>query len=242
MWTFGEQKCFLEALEKYGHENSGKEWLKIAQHIGTRSIGEVREHAGKYFVQLQEVQLHKPVSKRPKVISPSKSTKPSEALWTTHENLVFEHSLAAFNEASNKRWTQIATLISSKTANDVRDRYQKLAHDLSRIETGNHVTLVFESPNTQVAWKYPILTSAEGNLLREALHDIQKDSSPSPCATESINTAITLISSCSQEKTCQAPSFSKHSARNAVQAALQSAESENPAVLDALESALKINT
>lgn len=238
VWTYGEQKCFLEALEKYGHEDSGKEWSKIAQHIGTRSIREVREHAGRYFVQLQEVQLHQPVNKRSKAVAPAKSGKPSDALWSAHENFVFENSLAAYSETSTKRWNQIAAFIPSKSANDVRHRYQKLAHDISRIEAGDHVTLMFKSPNTQVAPKYPTLTSAEGNLLREALRDIH----PSQHEKESINTAVSLISSGSRAKANRRPSFSKSSARNAVQAALQSARSESPAILDALVSALEINT
>lgn len=35
-WTEEEHNLFLEALEKFGSGNSGMEWEKMAQHIGTR--------------------------------------------------------------------------------------------------------------------------------------------------------------------------------------------------------------
>jgi SHAQKYF class myb-like DNA-binding protein len=49
-WTKEEHEKFLEALKKHG-----KEWKKVAAHVGTRTVVQTRTHAQKYFQKLQKV-------------------------------------------------------------------------------------------------------------------------------------------------------------------------------------------
>ncbi|KAI8812666.1 hypothetical protein BJ742DRAFT_793256 [Cladochytrium replicatum] len=47
MYTEGENELFAEGLELYG-----REWGKVADHIGTRDVESVRSHAQKHFIRL----------------------------------------------------------------------------------------------------------------------------------------------------------------------------------------------
>ncbi len=47
-WTRREHVLFLEALALYG-----KDWIKVREHVATRTAGQVRSHAQKYFAGLQ---------------------------------------------------------------------------------------------------------------------------------------------------------------------------------------------
>eukprot|EP00026_Physarum_polycephalum_P000623 Phypoly_transcript_00624.p1 GENE.Phypoly_transcript_00624~~Phypoly_transcript_00624.p1 ORF type:complete len:724 (+),score=178.63 Phypoly_transcript_00624:157-2328(+) len=44
VWSADEQKLFREAIDKFG-----KDYRKVQIHVGTRTIGQVRSHAQKYF-------------------------------------------------------------------------------------------------------------------------------------------------------------------------------------------------
>ena len=45
-WTQEEHKSFIEAVNTYG-----KNWRKVANHIGTRNPTQVRSHAQKHFLR-----------------------------------------------------------------------------------------------------------------------------------------------------------------------------------------------
>lgn len=51
-WHRDEHSRFIQALETYGHEQSGDEWTKITGFVQTRSIDEVRQHGRQYLQQL----------------------------------------------------------------------------------------------------------------------------------------------------------------------------------------------
>lgn len=48
-WTHEEHARFLKAIRLYG-----KDWKKIEKFVGTRSGSQVRSHAQKYFLKLEE--------------------------------------------------------------------------------------------------------------------------------------------------------------------------------------------
>lgn len=47
-WSAAEHDIFVHAYEEHG-----KDWKKIAELVGTRTISQVRSHAQKYFMKLQ---------------------------------------------------------------------------------------------------------------------------------------------------------------------------------------------
>ncbi|KAJ8607429.1 hypothetical protein CTAYLR_009990 [Chrysophaeum taylorii] len=49
-WSMAEHKRFVEGLEKFGR----RKWIRIAQHVGTRTVIQVRSHAQKYFKKLRK--------------------------------------------------------------------------------------------------------------------------------------------------------------------------------------------
>lgn len=49
-WTQEEHQKFLVAIEMYGK----KDLKSIAQHVGSRSIAQVRTHAQKYFAKIEK--------------------------------------------------------------------------------------------------------------------------------------------------------------------------------------------
>ncbi|TYZ62115.1 hypothetical protein PybrP1_012102 [[Pythium] brassicae (nom. inval.)] len=55
-WQLDEHERFMQALEAFGRERSGDEWLKIAAFVRTRSPEEVRHHGRCYLHQLVQLQ------------------------------------------------------------------------------------------------------------------------------------------------------------------------------------------
>jgi len=48
-WSAQEHTRFVEGLEKHGR----RKWIRIAEHVGTRTVIQVRSHAQKYFKKLR---------------------------------------------------------------------------------------------------------------------------------------------------------------------------------------------
>lgn len=48
-----EHKRFVEGLRKFGR----RKWIRIAQHVGTRTVIQVRSHAQKYFKKLRKEEM-----------------------------------------------------------------------------------------------------------------------------------------------------------------------------------------
>ena len=47
-WTEDEHKLFVEAVRKFG-----KDWQKIAEHVGTRRRDQIQSHAGVFTKQVK---------------------------------------------------------------------------------------------------------------------------------------------------------------------------------------------
>lgn len=52
LWSNHEHQLFLESLKLYE-----RDWKKIADHIGTKSVIQIRSHAQKYFIKMQKLGL-----------------------------------------------------------------------------------------------------------------------------------------------------------------------------------------
>jgi len=50
-WSNEEHRRFLEALEMYG-----RDWMKITQHVESKSRVQVRSHAQKHFLKMEKMQ------------------------------------------------------------------------------------------------------------------------------------------------------------------------------------------
>ncbi|KAL5981771.1 hypothetical protein ACLOJK_015835 [Asimina triloba] len=56
--------------------------------------------------------------------------------WTLKQNKDFERAIAIFDEGTPERWEKVASMVAGKTPEDVRRHYNRLLHDLKRIECG----------------------------------------------------------------------------------------------------------
>ena len=50
-WSKGEHDLFLQALHEHG-----RNWKKVAEVVGSRTVSQVRSHAQKYFLKLERHQ------------------------------------------------------------------------------------------------------------------------------------------------------------------------------------------
>jgi len=153
-WTEEEHNLFLEALEQFGNGNSGMEWNKMAQHIGTRNYNEVKLHAHKYFLKLQ---AKKASNNQTNGTVPQQRT----ARWTMEEDIIFEGSLAACLRGSSKASplergkdfaVEISKALPGKTALEIKERIRLLVADIANIEAGKSVVMayhgMFQEKNT----------------------------------------------------------------------------------------------
>jgi len=152
-WTEEEHNLFLEALEQFGNGNSGLEWNKMAQHIGTRNYNEVKLHAHKYFLKLQ--------AKKASHNHTNGTVQQRTARWTMEEDIIFEGSLAACLRGSSKASPlergkdfaiEISKALPGKTALEIKERIRLLVADIANIEAGKSVVMayhgMFQEKNT----------------------------------------------------------------------------------------------
>ncbi len=119
------------------------EWQQIARHVGTRTYNEIKLHAHKYFIKLQQAtQQRKAAGVANDGEIPADL---DDGNWTFTEDLIFENALARYDESTNGRWETISKLLVGKTTDDVRKRYQKLLFDIARIENGEDIELAYKS-------------------------------------------------------------------------------------------------
>lgn len=132
-----EHGVFIDALERFGSNNSGSEWQKIADTVGDRTVTEVQLHSHQYFLRLQAMTQGDYCAPIP------------DGEWTMSDDAAFETALASYEEGDSKRWAKIAAKIPGKTEADVKLRYQRLLNDLWRIEAGQQVTVRYSGYGTR---------------------------------------------------------------------------------------------
>ena len=64
--------------------------------------------------------------------------------WSAQEDKFFESCLSSFEEGDPARWEKIAKLMPGRTSVEIRSRYQRLLLDVSRIEAGETVSLLYK--------------------------------------------------------------------------------------------------
>lgn len=80
-WSPEEHQSFLRAYEIHG-----KNWRKVAEAVGTRTITQVRSHAQKYFLKLKRHALKAQMARRPAIIPPADSTIPTDERTLAYQN------------------------------------------------------------------------------------------------------------------------------------------------------------
>eukprot|EP00617_Octactis_speculum_P004727 CAMPEP_0185781590 /NCGR_PEP_ID=MMETSP1174-20130828/102976_1 /TAXON_ID=35687 /ORGANISM="Dictyocha speculum, Strain CCMP1381" /LENGTH=171 /DNA_ID=CAMNT_0028471639 /DNA_START=12 /DNA_END=527 /DNA_ORIENTATION=+ len=130
-FTSEEHQSFTSSLHKIDGSFEGDEWEKISRTLESRSSKEVMIHAYRYLVALQAMV--------PRDVVHSLSEELTGDLWSLEEELIFEQSIAVFQEDDPKRWEKIASLFPKKNAQEVELRYQNLLFDINRIQLGEHV-------------------------------------------------------------------------------------------------------
>ncbi|XP_006365108.1 transcription factor RADIALIS [Solanum tuberosum] len=61
----------------------------------------------------------------------------SSVTWTLQQNKAFERALAVYDKDAPDRWSNVARAIGgNKTAEDVKQHYEVLLHDIKFIESG----------------------------------------------------------------------------------------------------------
>eukprot|EP00903_Cladosiphon_okamuranus_P013239 g12344.t1 len=135
-----EHSSFLDAMELYGQESTGREWEKITEAVGNgRTVQDVRMHAHEYFVNLQMVTQMEPDNR----VLGSKMKRDD---WTFEQDMVFEHAMAEFEETDPLRWLKVASLLPGKNHEDVRYRYQRLVYDVHKIENAMPMEVKYKAP------------------------------------------------------------------------------------------------
>ncbi|GLE05298.1 hypothetical protein PINS_up014311 [Pythium insidiosum] len=135
-WSQQEHERFLSALEKYGCGQSTSVfavWHAIAAAVGTRTLQEVNAHANWYYQQLQTVNAER----RKEYLAMQQV----DTRWTIEEDATLEALLAQHCDGVTYPWERMAARMPGKSAQDLRERYQKLCYDVARIEAGQHVTM-----------------------------------------------------------------------------------------------------
>ncbi|PHU17272.1 Transcription factor DIVARICATA [Capsicum chinense] len=62
--------------------------------------------------------------------------KSRSSIWSREQDIAFENALATYPEDSADRWEKIAGDVSGKTLEEVKNHYEILVDDVSRIESG----------------------------------------------------------------------------------------------------------
>ena len=140
-WTAEEHQRFLVALEKYGSMATGKEWQNIATYVGKRSTAECWRHAEKYLLRLQSKRVE---GLHGVVLDDSPSFESGK--WSWDENKLFENLLVKFPINRKDRYEKIAAAIPGKSVDQIKNRYKLLIYDISKISSGEDVTLDFHVP------------------------------------------------------------------------------------------------
>lgn len=150
-WTDVEHEKFIHALEQYGTEEESLQpssaWHCIAQHVGSRHAGEVREHAEAYFVRLQRHESledhhhhHHPEMMEEQEEEPATSFSISRPKvnkhWTMQDNQAFEIQLALQIDAPFVDWTRFHMALPHKTTQEVWAQYQRLIRDVALVFRG----------------------------------------------------------------------------------------------------------
>ncbi|XP_047957559.1 transcription factor SRM1-like [Salvia hispanica] len=60
----------------------------------------------------------------------------SSSLWSREQDMQFEKAIAAYPENSSDRWEKIAADVSGKSVEEIKQHYELLVEDVSRIESG----------------------------------------------------------------------------------------------------------
>ncbi len=96
---------FLEALETFGHGTTGLEWNHIVRHVQTRTYNEIKLHAHKYFIKLQQATQTTKVPE-PAVKEDSEIMLPNgeSSTWTFTEVLIFENAVSRLD---GKKWEEV---------------------------------------------------------------------------------------------------------------------------------------
>eukprot|EP00741_Cyanophora_paradoxa_P019158 tig00021123_g18498.t1 len=168
-FSSGEHMLFLEALEIFGYtDNGGDEWLLVAQHIGSRSIQEVKEHAERYFRLLQSKNRNPPAAfATPKLGLCTAHLENSldalgtpiysdEADWSREEEARFEEALAALDESDPQRFHKLSALLPGKSADECSNHYHALLYDVARIERGHIALPAYQHSQFTFSWSGPI--------------------------------------------------------------------------------------
>ncbi|CAN6467558.1 unnamed protein product [Victoria cruziana] len=65
------------------------------------------------------------------------ASRSAASYWTPKQNKSFERALAVYDKETPDRWKNVAAMVGSKTAEEVKRHYELLMEDLRCIESGH---------------------------------------------------------------------------------------------------------
>lgn len=154
-WAPEEHQRFLLALEQFGRgqcTSIDQAWQQITAAVGTRDTVQVVYHARLYFAHLQF--LHMQTRQYMQSV---------DETWSSNDNAVFEDMLATYTSSSVcYPWDVMASRLPGKSPTDLKERYQKLCHDVARIENGHEVAM--PSRHARLACLSPSIGATSGSM------------------------------------------------------------------------------
>lgn len=122
-WSPEEHQSFLLAYEAHG-----KNWRRVAEAVGTRSITQVRSHAQKYFLKLKRHALKAQAAQRPALLPAAEAAIPTDERTLAYQNCVMRSYIQTLVTVNMAFATEMErTLQGDKVSQDFRKSLEMIA-------------------------------------------------------------------------------------------------------------------
>ena len=116
-WTAAEHKKFMHALEKYG-----RNWALVQKKINSRTLAQVRSHAQKCFLNMNETDIDALIGFEGDSSEMSKKCKTSISSTPLYKEARSEKSLAPHTEYESQHQTEQKEVSNSEISQEKNEK------------------------------------------------------------------------------------------------------------------------